>query len=71
MIKIHLLIDEDYIDTFMTTIPKDKVIVIEEKFEENRDLLQNELNLYNKDNSSFSTYSQSMKKLDVWLEDKK
>ncbi len=71
MIKIHLLVDEDYIDTFMMTLPQDKVTVIEEKFEENKSLLLKELNLYKENNNRYTPYYESMKNLDNWLKEQK
>ena len=70
MIKINLLVDEDYIETFMMTLPQDKVIVIEENFEENRELLKNELLQCSEDKENLLSYNESMKELDKWLDEK-
>ena len=70
MIKIHLLIEEDYIHEFMTTIPKDKIKVIEENFEENKILLYNERKKVDTTEEVYSTYSDSMKSITKWLEEK-
>ncbi len=70
MIKINLLVDEDYIEAFMMTLPQDKVIVIEENFEENRELLKNELLLCSKERENLLPYSESMQELDKWLQEK-
>jgi hypothetical protein len=68
MITIHLLVDEDYIEDFMKTLPKEKVIVIEEDFKTNQKMLQNVLKEYKTDKNSFTPYYDSMKDLSSWLE---
>ena len=70
MITIHLQIEEDYIETFMMTLPKDKVIVIEENFKENKELLKDSLLSYQKENQEFIPYYDSMKNIDTWFEEK-
>lgn len=70
MIKIHLLIEEEYIQEFMQNLPKDKVKVIEEDFEQNKTLLQNELEQYKDSTSKYLTYNESMKNLSTWLSGK-
>ncbi|MEA3229045.1 MAG: hypothetical protein U9P38_08255 [Campylobacterota bacterium] len=70
MIKINLLVEEEYIDTFMTTLPQDKVIVIEENFEQNRELLKNELSKCTQNSDDLLSYTDSIKELDRWLEKK-
>lgn len=67
MKKVYLLVEDDYLETFMDSLPKEKVIVIEEDFEKNKQLLQNTLNLYKNNKSEFSPYYESMKELSDWL----
>ncbi len=54
----------------MMTLPKDKVIVIEENFKENQELLKNSLLSYQKENQEFIPYYDSMKNIDTWFEEK-
>jgi len=68
MTKITLLIKDDYIDSFMQELPRDKVIVIEEDFNENIEKLTNVLKEYNSDRSEFISYYDSMKNIKNWLE---
>jgi hypothetical protein len=57
---IHLLIDNAYIEEFMQKLPKDKVIVIEEDFKQNKKLYENSLKEYLDDDKKFTTYYESM-----------
>ncbi|MFT7002949.1 MAG: hypothetical protein ACJAWW_000283 [Sulfurimonas sp.] len=68
MVTIHLLVDQDYIEDFMKTLPKEKVIVIEEDFKSNQKMLQNVVENYQTDKNSFIPYYNSMKDLNSWLE---
>ena len=70
MTKIHLLIDDDYVDTFMTTLPKDHVRIIEENFEENKILLQQEFDKYIHNNGKFTPHYENMKVINNWLNKK-
>nr|WP_321268709.1 hypothetical protein [uncultured Sulfurimonas sp.] len=67
MTKISLLIDNEYIESFMQTIPKDKVIVIEEDFQENKQKLQTVLQEYKNGEKNFVSYYESMKDVNNWL----
>ena len=70
MITIHLQIEDDYIDEFMNSLPKDNVIVIEEDFKENKKLLQDELKSYQDNPNDFIPYNDSMKDMTLWLEER-
>ena len=63
MITIHLQIEEDYIEEFMSNLPKEKVVVIEENFKENKILLEKELKNYQENRYDFIPYLQSMKEI--------
>jgi len=67
MKKIYLLVEDDYLETFMDSLPKEKVIAVEEDFEENQKLLQNILEEYKENQSSFLPYYESMKDVSNWL----
>ncbi len=71
MITIHLQVEDDYIDTFMESLPKDKVVVIEENFKDNQQKLHEVLNLYKKSPDVFVSYYDSMKDIGSWLDMRK
>jgi len=70
MTTIHLLIEDDYVETFMAELPKDKISVIEEDFKANQTKLQDVLQSYQDHNSGFIPYYDSMKDLNAWLLEK-
>ena len=70
MQKIHLLVEDDYIQTLMQMLPRDKVTVIEENFEENKILLQDSLQNYRDAKDSFVPYQDSIEELNSWLSTK-
>ncbi len=70
MTTIHLLIDDDFIDGFVQSLPRDKVTIIEKDFEENRVLLQEALQNYTDATESFIPYQDSMEDLSSWLSTK-
>ena len=70
MTTIHLLIDDDYIETFMASLPKDKISVIEEDFKENKKKLHDTFESYKTNPRDFKPYNESMKDMNVWLKDK-
>jgi len=71
MQTIHLQVEDDFIEELMGLLPRDKVIVVEENFKENRDLLQEALQQYKDDKAAFMPYYESMTQLDSWLQDRK
>ena len=70
MQTIHLQVDDDFIEEFMGMLPQDKVIIVEENFRENRDLLQEALQHYRDDKADFTPYYESMTQLDSWLQER-
>jgi len=68
-ITIHLQIDEDYIDTFMLTLPKEHITVIEENFKENKRLLEDELLFYINKEKKFIPYAQSIDNISLWFKE--
>lgn len=67
MKKVHLLVEDDYLETFMDSLPKEKVIAVEEDFEKNQKLLQDAFEEYKENQSSFLPYYESMKDVSNWL----
>lgn len=71
MQTLHLQVEDDFIEEFMGMLPHDKVVVLEENFKENRDLLQKELQNYKDGKREFTPYYESMTQLDTWLQERK
>lgn len=71
MINIHLLVDEDYIEELMMTLPKDKVRVVEKDFEENKLLLKNVFDECSQGSPKLTSYKDSVEIMNTWLEEKK
>jgi len=69
MQTIHLQIEDDYIEEFFDVISKDKVIIIEKDFDENKILLANELEKYQNNKDSFIVYSESLTNIDNYLKE--
>ena len=70
MKKIHLLVDDDYVDEFVNNLPKEKVLVIENDFEENQTLLEKEFKSCRDGESVLTPYNQSMKELSSWIKER-
>lgn len=70
MTTIHLLIEDDFVEEFMSGLPKDKITVIEEDFQENKKFLHDTLQDYNSDKSNVIPYYNSMKEMNNWLKEK-
>jgi len=60
---IHLLVDNDYITQLMQELPKDKVVVVEENFKENKKLFEDEIQNYKDNNLETKDYYESMREL--------
>ncbi|MEA2091097.1 MAG: hypothetical protein U9O83_01875 [Campylobacterota bacterium] len=65
--KVQLLIDDNFIEEFMNSLPKDKVRVIEADFQVNQDKLQKVLQEYKDSRDSFIPYFKSMKNISAWF----
>ena len=71
MQTIHLQVEDDFVEELMGMLPHDKVIVLDENFKANRDLLQKELQHYKDGKSEFTPYYESMTQLDSWVQERK
>lgn len=67
---LHLLIEDDYIEEFVSSLPRDKVTIVEKEFDENKKLLQDELEKYNNEDIETKPYHESMQNLNIWLKEK-
>jgi len=70
MATIHLLIDDDFVDSFVQSLPREKITIIEKDFEENKIVLQKTLQSYVDATESFIPYQESMEELSSWLSTK-
>ena len=70
MQTLHLLVKDEFIEEFVKSLPKEKVIVVEKEFKENKKLFQDELNKYNNDKLMTIPYQESAKELNLWLKGK-
>ena len=68
MALLHLHVDDDFIDDFLTTLPSDKVKVLDQNFLSNQIKLHNELDNYLTKKSEFTPYHENMGKISTWLE---
>lgn len=69
-IRLNLLVDEEYIESLVSVLPRDKVKIIEQDFDENIVKLEKALGEYAENKGKFKDYSQSMQELNLWLEDR-
>jgi len=67
---LNLLIDDDFIEEFVKSLPRDKVVIVEKEFQENRVELQKEFDNYKQNKNQIKSYQQSKKELDEWLKQK-
>ena len=67
---IHLLVEDDYIQSFVDGLEKDKVSIVEKEFDDNKKNLQETLDIYNENRSEFKLYYESMKNVSNWLTSK-
>jgi len=69
--KIQLLIEDDYIEEFMASLPKDKVSVIELDFQANEKKLHKVVQDYRESKEDFIPYFKSMKNISSWFNAKR
>ena len=70
MQTLHLLIEDDFIEEFVNSLPRKKVTIIEKEFDKNKQLLANELENYKQNQDDIKPYTQSKNELDEWLKQK-
>ncbi|WP_321777189.1 hypothetical protein [Sulfurimonas sp.] len=69
MTILHLLIEDSFIESFVESLPREKVKIVEEDFELNKQLLAKEMQNYKNDREDFYPYLESMKNLDIWFKE--
>ena len=67
MKTIELLVEDDFYEEFLQTLPKDKVTILDQIFIDNRNKFQQELNNFNNDEAGFIPYFETMKEIDTWI----
>jgi len=68
MEKVSLLIDNDFINEFMQSLPKDKIVVVENNFDTNVELFNTTLKDYENNKINLVSYNESAKDLTIWLD---
>jgi hypothetical protein len=67
MKTIHIQVEDDYLETFLESLPHDKVKVVDQTFLDNQKKLQEELDNFLHGKGEFAPYYETMKKIDNWL----
>jgi hypothetical protein len=66
---IQILIEDDYLETFLESLPKDKVKIIDQTFIEYQQKLQEELQNFLHGKGEFTPYYEAMKEMDNWIKE--
>lgn len=70
MKTIQLLIEDDYLETFLKTLPLDKVKIIDQTFIDDRNSLHEELNNFLNNKGNVISYQETMAEMNNWLKKK-
>lgn len=70
MKTIQLLIEDDYLETFLKTLPLDKVKIIDQTFIDDRNSLHEELNNVLNNKGNVISYQETMAEMNNWLKKK-
>jgi len=69
MKTIQIQVEDDYLETFLESLPQDKVKVVNQTFIDNQKKLQEELENFFHGKGEFSPYYETMKQMDNWLQE--
>lgn len=69
MKTIQIQIEDDYLETFLETLPQEKVKVVDQTFLDNQKRLQEELDNFLHGKGEFTSYHETMKEMDNWLKE--
>ena len=69
MKTLHLLIEDDFYDEFVKTLPTDKIKILDQRFIDNQNKFANELESFKTGSITFKPHLKNMKDLDNWLEE--
>jgi uncharacterized protein YdcH (DUF465 family) len=67
MKTIELLIEDDFYEEFLQTLPKDKVTIRDEVFVNNQKKFRKELDSFYTNEAGFTSYFDNMKEVDTWI----
>lgn len=67
MKTIQIQVEDDYIETFLKSLPQDKVRIVDQAFIDNQKKLQEELENFLHGKGEFSPYYETMQEMDNWL----
>jgi uncharacterized protein YdcH (DUF465 family) len=67
MKTIELLIEDDFYEEFLQTLPKDKVTIRDEVFVNNQKKFRKELDSFYTNEADFTSYFDNMKEVDTWI----
>ena len=70
MKTVYIQVEDDFVDELIKMLPTDKVIVLNDNFKENKDVLHESLQDYKDKPEGFIPYYESMTHLDNWLQEK-
>lgn len=67
MKTIELLVEDDFYEEFLQTLPKDKITICDEVFVDNKKRFRKELDSFYNDETRFTSYFDTMKEVDAWI----
>lgn len=70
MKTLHLRVEDDFLEELKSMLPKEKVIIVDQKFLNDQSLLEEALQSYLLGDEAFITYYKEMDKMDEWLKGK-
>ncbi len=70
MQTIQLQVQDDYVEEFLNTLPKEKVKVVDQTFLEHQQRFQAELQKFKDEAGEFPPYHEEMKAIDAWLKER-
>jgi len=69
MKTIQIQVEDDYLETFLESLPQDKIKIVDQTFIDNQKKLQDELEDFLHGKGKFTPYYEAMKEMDGWLKE--
>ena len=69
MQTIQLQVEDEFVAELMGMLPSDKVVVLKENYNKNREILHKALQEYRDNKADFIPYFDSMTQLDSWIQE--
>jgi hypothetical protein len=66
---IQIQVEDDYLETFLESLPQDKVKIVDQAFLDNQKKLQEELENFQHGKGEFAPYYETMKEMDNWIKE--